>query len=74
MKVGTIQDTTWKRQYCTYVLHFLGRLYPSRPGFTAMLLTTFLQLLHCRVKEMAFDFMADAAMTIPGIFTSLDIW
>lgn len=56
-----------------YVLHFLGKAYPSRPGFTAMLLTVFLQLLHCIVSRVALALIEDAAITIPGILTSFDI-
>ena len=38
-----------------------------------MLLTTFLQLRHCMVRRVALDLMAEAAITIPGIRTSLAI-
>ena len=57
----------------TYVLHFLGRAYPSRPALTLMLLTVFLQLLHCIVSLVALALMEEAAITIPGILTSFDI-
>lgn len=58
---------------CTYVLHFLGSVYPSRPGFTGMLFSVFLQLLHWIVSRVALALMADAAIIIPGILTSFAI-
>ena len=57
----------------TYVGHFLGSMYPSRPGFTAMLFTKFLQLRHWMEIRMALALIAEAEITIPGTFTNRDI-
>lgn len=61
-------------QVSPYVLHFLGREYPSRPGRTAMLLMVFLQLRHWMAILVALARTGVAAITIPGIFTRWDIW
>lgn len=56
----------------TYVLHFLGMTYPSRPGFTGRLGITLRHERHCMDIFVAFALIPDADITIPGIFTSLD--
>lgn len=53
----------------TYVLHFLGITYPSSPGFTGKLGIILRQERHCIDIFVAFAFIADVDITIPGIFT-----
>lgn len=53
----------------TYMLHFRGIRYPSSPGLTGRLGTTFLQDRHCIEILVALAFIPDADTIIPGIFT-----
>lgn len=53
----------------TYVLHFLGIMYPSKPGFKDKLGIILLQDLHWIVILVALALIPEALMTIPGIFT-----
>ena len=55
----------------TYVLHFLGSMYPSRPGLTGILLIDAWQERHCTVNVRAFAFTPEAATTKPTTLTSL---
>ena len=57
----------------TYVGHFLGIAYPSRPGFSGMSFRKLRHERHCMDIFVALARMAEAAITIPGIFTRRDI-
>lgn len=54
----------------SYVLHFLGSWYPSRPGLTGMLGIVVWQERHCTVSVRALAFTPEAATTIPATFTN----
>lgn len=53
----------------TYVLHFLGIMYPSNPGFNGKFGMILLHDLHCIEIFVALAFIPEALMIIPGILT-----
>lgn len=56
----------------TYVLHFLGIKYPSKPGFTAKLGITLLHDRHWMEILVAFALIPETLTMIPGILTRRD--
>lgn len=60
------------QQNFTYVLHFLGIMYPSKPGFSDKFGIILLQDLHWIEIFVALALIPDALITIPGILTKCE--
>ena len=56
----------------SYVGHLRGSAYPSKPGLTLMLFMKLRQLRHWMEMRVALQRIDEAAITMPGIFTSWD--